>query len=343
MTVVDMTAGQISASVTRSSIRSWAIPAAILVAIEYAFALIIGARIGFRYNIPFGDYAIIGGGIGCAGVTLFALAKFACYAIEREERPVARLIVDFPRCYAFVIGTFLISIEMAVLMWTKIMLPIATPFWAGPVIAEIDHFLFREDPWRLALALFGRLTPAIDCAYMMWILVKFTTLAVLLALPESRRKTQALIAYFLIMAFTAIGQYLLSCGGPVFFGRLGFGDRFAQLPIEPWVKVTTSYLWEDYLRGGGNIGGGISAMPSLHVAIALWFALVVRAYAPRWAYLGFLYYAMILVGSVLLGWHFACDGIVATAITLSAWGLAGRPMQRTGLSLPFTRRTLGAA
>ena len=298
-------------------------PAAAIIAIEYVFALLIRTKAGFRYRIPFDSYAITGAGVALVGITIFIVSKFVSYGMHREPRPARRLLAEFPRCYGFVVGTMLIAAQMAVLTWTKTMLPLTSPFWADPLLADIDHAVFRADPWRIAEALFGWAAPMIDGAYVTWVLVKFVTLATVLAVAKSRKKTQALLAYFLIMACTALGQYLLSSGGPVFYARLGFGDRFGALPIEPWVKVTTSYLWTDYLRAGGDIGTGISAMPSLHVAIALWFALVMRVYLPRAAVLGYLYFALILIGSVLLGWHYAADGIAAIAITLMSWRAAG--------------------
>jgi hypothetical protein len=48
----------------------------------------------------------------------------------------------------------------------------------------------------------------------------------------------------------------------------------------------------------------------------------VRAYAPRFSFVGFTYYALIFVGSVLLGWHFFADGMAATVLTLLAWRIA---------------------
>jgi hypothetical protein len=306
------------------SIKSWALPAAIIIAVEYAFALLIGAKVGFRYRIPFEIYAIIGASIASAGIAAFSLVRFINYAREREQRPGRRLLAELPRCSGFVLGTFLIGVQMAVLTWTKIMLPLAVPFWAGPYLVSLDRAIFGTDPWRIAEGLFGWAADIIDGAYMTWIVLKFTTLAILLAAPESRKKAQALLAYFLIVASTAVGQYVLSSAGPIFYTRLGFGDYYAALPIEPWVRVTSSYLWHDYLRAGGDIGTGISAMPSLHVAIALWIAFVLRTYASRWAFLGFGYYALICIGSVMLGWHYAADGIAATAITLLSWRLAAR-------------------
>ena len=302
--------------------KSWAVPAAIIVAVEYIFALLIGAKVGFHYRIPFATYAIVGATIGAAGVVLFIVMELIGYARRSEEQPTRKLLSDLPKCAPWLVGVFLISVEIGVLTWTKVMLPLANPFWADPFLANLDHAIFRTDPWRVANASFGWAAPLIDRAYVTWAPIKFATLILVLALPESRTKTRALISYVLIVASTAVGQYLLSSGGPIFYARLGFGDRFAVLPVEPWVAATSSYLWTDYVRAGGDIGGGISAMPSLHVAIALWVALVMRAYVPRVAFVGFFYFALILIGSVLLGWHYALDGIAAIAIVVVAWRCA---------------------
>ncbi len=67
-------------------------------------------------------------------------------------------------------------------------------------------------------------------------------------------------------------------------------------------------------------------MPSIHVAIALWIAFVVRSYLPRLKVVAFAWFALILVGSVLLGWHYAVDGVVACVISLLAWMFTGRSM-----------------
>jgi hypothetical protein len=302
--------------------KSWAVPAAIIVAVEYLVALLLALKVGFHYRIPFGVYAITGASIASIGIALFIVVKLISYAMHGEQRPRQKLLSDLPKCAGFVVGTLLVSVQISVLTWTKIMLPIAAPFWADPLLANLDHAIFRTDPWRIAEVLFGWASPLIDMAYVTWAPIKFATLIAVLPLPESRTKTRILVAYFLIMASAALGQYFMSSAGPIFYSQLGLGDRFAALPVEPWVATTASYLWRDYLRAGGDIGGGISAMPSLHVGIALWFALVIRAYLPRLAFIGFVYFGLILVGSILLGWHYAADGFVAIVIVVVAWRVA---------------------
>jgi len=60
-------------------------------------------------------------------------------------------------------------------------------------------------------------------------------------------------------------------------------------------------------------------MPSMHVAIALWIALVWRAYVPKTTLAVFAFFFAIWIGSVMLGWHYAIDGIVSVVIVLVAW------------------------
>jgi PAP2 superfamily len=304
--------------------KSWAIPAAIIVAVEYLFALAIGARVGFRYQIPFATYMILGIAFAGIGAALIIVAKLGLYAVQREESPARRLLSELEYIWSFIIAVLLSALQISVLTWTKVMLPIASPFWADPLLASLDHALFRSDPWRLANLLFGWAAPFIDRAYISWAPVKFGTFLVLAFAPQSMRKSRAFIAYFVMMGAVAIGQYFLSSAGPVFYEQLGLGQRFSQMPIEPWVATARTYLWQDHLKAGGDIGGGISAMPSLHVAAALWIALVWRSYNRAAGAIGFVYFALILVGSVLLGWHYAFDGIAAVSITTVAWFAAAR-------------------
>jgi hypothetical protein len=312
-----------------SSAKSWAYPAAVIVAIEYATALLLGSRIGFNYSIPFVTYFVVGLTIAGSGISLWIVLLLAKYAWQREPHPSRRLLREgTPRFLAFLCAVVLVTLEMAVLMWLKIMLPIASPFWADPLLADVDAFIFGTDPWRLVHEYLGWAGPLLDRMYVTWAPAKFATLLFVFVQREDRRKTRAIVAYFLMVASSAIGQYSLSSGGPVFYERLGFGARFEELHFLPWVIAASNYLWVDYLNAGGNIGGGISAMPSLHVAVALWIALVVRADAPKVQVIGWLYFASIFIGSVYLGWHYAADSIVAVAIALFAWGISGAGARR---------------
>ena len=72
------------------------------------------------------------------------------------------------------------------------------------------------------------------------------------------------------------------------------------------------------------IAGAVAAMPSLHVASTCGFYLVARATHRwlGWAFLVFL--ALMLLGSVHLGWHYAIDGYAGIAGTILLWWGCGR-------------------
>lgn len=97
-------------------------------------------------------------------------------------------------------------------------------------------------------------------------------------------------------------------------------------------------LWQAYAGNGTEIGAGISAMPSLQVATA--FSYVPVGFAVR-RWLGILlagFAALIMIGPVHLGWHYAIDGYVGILCTLAIWFAVGWTLDH-----PAVARLLRAA
>jgi membrane-associated phospholipid phosphatase len=97
-------------------------------------------------------------------------------------------------------------------------------------------------------------------------------------------------------------------------------------------------LWQAYAGSSTDIGAGISAMPSLHVATA--FSYVLLGFDVR-RWLGILFAgfaAFIMIGSVHLGWHYAIDGYVGILCTVLIWFAVGWLLDR-----PAVARLLHAA
>ena len=83
-------------------------------------------------------------------------------------------------------------------------------------------------------------------------------------------------------------------------------------------------MWDllDFARPG--LVAGISAVPSIHVAISVWIFLAARTMAPRAAPYAFLYVVFIWIASVQLGWHYVIDGLLGMLRQCSAWVLGSR-------------------
>ena len=82
-----------------------------------------------------------------------------------------------------------------------------------------------------------------------------------------------------------------------------------------------------FASGRPGFVAGISAMPSLHVAISLWIWLAARSLSPRLAPLALAYFALVWLASVQLGWHYVADGLVG-ALGMGAIWLAAHPLAR---------------
>jgi len=315
------------------TVAAWAVPASIIIAVEYVAALAVGICVGFRYSLPWDAYLISALTVVSLTGAATIVLRLAFYALQGEDHPTRRLIREAPRFHGFAAGVVLVGLQAAVLTWAKVMLPLAIPFWADPMLANLDYALFGEDPWIFAMRLFGWAAPFFDRIYVTWAPAKFGTLIVLLVLPESRAKSRALVAYFILFALIVFGQYAFSSAGPIFYAQFGFGDRFQHLPIEPWVRTARDYLYLDHLKVGGDPGGGISAWPSFHVAGALWTAQVWYSWDRRLGLFGLGWFVLILIGSVLLGWHYAVDGIAGILMAVSAWAVAPAIVDRKIASL----------
>src|SRR3546814_19240972 len=82
-------------------------------------------------------------------------------------------------------------------------------------------------------------------------------------------------------------------------------------------------------------------MPSVHNGLAALFAI---AAFRLWRPLGWVvaaYAALIWVGSIHLGWHYAIDGMVSIAMTFAIWHVTGRIADRLERPIRSDERCVG--
>jgi hypothetical protein len=83
-------------------------------------------------------------------------------------------------------------------------------------------------------------------------------------------------------------------------------------------------LWSGYSSGAMHLIAGIAAMPSVHVALPVLYALAGWKLDRRLGILFGAYALLIFLGSVHLGWHYAVDGYVTFLIVPIVWWLCGK-------------------
>jgi len=212
----------------------------------------------------------------------------------------------------------LAGLNMIAFMWVKPVLNYLVAFWADPYLAAADRQIFRTDPWHLLASL--NVTPLAYFYHRGWFALMIIVLLRVLMSPPSPQKSAILLTYFLLWSlFGPLLHCLIPAAGPVFYARLGYGDAFSGLAMEPETRRLADYLWRIYSDQAFGAGAGISAMPSLHIATTGWMVIATKQFAPRWILPMSAAGALIFLLSVSLGWHYAVDGIAGVVGAYAIW------------------------
>lgn len=203
--------------------------------------------------------------------------------------------------------------------------------------ARLDRILhFGVDPWRILQPVLGYpvITWLINIIYNLWLLALFIALYwQMFSLRDQKIRMQ--FFYTFVLAWAINGTFLailFSSVGPCFLERLTGSDYYQPLmdylhhanqSLELFAITTQDSVWESVKNHQSMIGGGISAMPSIHVTTALLFLLTARKLRLGIWPLFAVFFAVILVGSVHLAWHYASDGYLAIITTVIIWSFAG--------------------
>lgn len=217
-----------------------------------------------------------------------------------------------------------VGLAIALHGWAKSMIPHVTGgYWADPMLTRLDAAIFGQDPWRLFRS--DLLAPLYSTFYVCWFPITFGTMGIVAF--SAKDHSRLILAYLLTLILGGtIGQYVLPSAGPIFYERLGFGLRFQELVAtnDPVFNGFAAYLWRFYESGSADLGTGISAMPSMHISLAVWTVLAARTIWRPLAFPMAIYAALLWAASIASGWHYATDGLVGAAVALVCYALAGR-------------------
>ncbi len=228
-----------------------------------------------------------------------------------------------------IVGAMLVGLGTSLFLPLKYAIPGQVQFWMDMPLAATERALFTADPWLLIDQLLGWAAVPIDRLYALWFPVQSVVLFTVILQPASAAKSRVLIAYSLAwFLLGVVAAVVLSSAGPIFYDRAFGGNAFAPLHETlrargAWVVLAASdAMWLSLATGRPGIVAGISAVPSIHVAVSLWMFLTARTLMPRVAPFAAAYLALIWLGSVQLGWHYVSDGLVGAVGMLAIWALA---------------------
>jgi hypothetical protein len=216
-----------------------------------------------------------------------------------------------------------------------------TSYHWDPAFMEWDRMIhFGVYPHELIMPFIERwnLAGFFNFAYLIWFVAMFGCNGYALFCDKNRvRRSQYLWTH--IISWMVIGVILatvFASVGPVYLHHFypdlanpyegllaylrGVHDSGVQLNVVRMSPVLLELVENDRVVDLN----GISAMPSMHVAIAWLLVLYMFAVNRIMGWLAVLFFILIQIGSVCLAWHYAIDGYAAAILVTLIWWLTGR-------------------
>lgn len=284
--------------------------------------------------------------IGASRILLFAGTR---------RRLAWRTLVSPRRVSRGVAGTLLMLVLLLLFeaMYTSVKTTFSSAhFPFDRLVADFDkalHFGHAPAYW-LAFMRADWLLRLIETNYdVVWFPLWLWTLYWFCVTPRGAALRVRFVLTFML-AWAIVGNVFASVlltAGPALYGHsTGDDTRFAKLAqflqsTPNSTAATQNYLWALHQAGSGGLGSGISAFPSMHVAVTTVCALFLSEFDRRLCIPAWTNLAIICVSSVYLGWHYAVDGYAAITMTVAIyWAVRAAPQL---LKVRFRwRRSAGA-
>ena len=223
-------------------------------------------------------------------------------------------------------------------------IPFVNTFAWDKTFADLDRIIhFGHHPFELLSWVLPTpfATFIIANVYISWFIVMLGCWVGFGAfLRDDALRVRFLLAFMLtwLLGSGVLGT-IFSSVGPCFYDRL-LGDPGPYQSLMSSLSAANTRwqisaigiqeaLWQSYVIGEGKVGG-ISAMPSMHVASAVLFALAGMRVNRSLGWLLWAYALVIFLGSIHLAWHYAVDGYAGVGLALLFWLVAGHVVTWSG-------------
>ncbi|MGR5318764.1 phosphatase PAP2 family protein [Vibrio sp. DNB22_19_1] len=310
---------------------------------------------GYKNKVSFFAYANALPIIIWLTVVLLATIYFFILIKNKEPRPLLCYWYQIKRVFNYrakIISAFMLltalSLFISSFSTAKSMIPLVNPFKYDALFHDIDAWIFGgQAPWTIVHRVLDSpfLTMIINYCYNIWFLLQWGILCYFILASRSKQRSCYLVSWILCwLLLGMIAATILSSAGPAFLSRLDSNihdyDELMNLLHQQhdWLIAngyhglfaldTQDELWDSYANGKEMLGGGISAMPSMHVSMSVLMALGMNSVNRTLGLVFGLYGGVILVGSVALGWHYFSDGLVSIVLTVLIWKMSLMITQR---------------
>ena len=231
---------------------------------------------------------------------------------------------------SFWIGLVRIAVAMSLLgtahLLFKLYLPLLNPSNFDPALAVLDRVLgWGALPVERLAFLPGApaVLGAFDFIYsnLYYFLVWGGVLVFFVGL-EGDLRLRFFDGFALLWQAGLLLYFLFPAWGPVFVLPATFEPLLAHMPAT--VRTQTVLFKETLAVTLGQLDFpvrffGLAAFPSLHMAVMTFYALWARSVGRVWVWWNAVFAGLILIGSVLTGYHYLVDGLGGAALAWGVW------------------------
>jgi hypothetical protein len=224
----------------------------------------------------------------------------------------------------------------------ELVLPMRGFLW-DRTFAHVGRAIFGQSPWTITHVYFGTVagTRILDAAYRSLLPLMFG-----LPLISGAMIIDARLRFRILFTWTAswiligtLAAWVFASAGPCFYNsfvaydpdyanlqsRLAEIGRQASAQGHPIASLQyESGLMLTYRTHSFAPGGGISAMPSMHVAMMTLVALVAWQFNRLLGVAAWFLVLAVWIATIHFGWHYFVDGPVGAAMMIALWILAKR-------------------
>lgn len=309
---------------------------ALIVLATYALAVALS-----RGHLEWGDivldYAKGFSLVALVGITVLVM-WCQLLAIREKRRLVDKCREYFsdPLLWArLAIPTLMAPVFLASFTVLKSLIGMRLGFGWDATFANLDSAIFGTDPWRLTHAVFGPwATRYLQFWHVVWGGIMAFSMVLVPLLTPRVQGARFLLAMFLVWLVTGLLlAAVFSSAGPCFAYKFhpDLAARFEPLRVSlrqmlagnGAILMTQAYLAEYWNAPIATQGGGISAFPSVHVAVAVLYVLAAWRYLPL-RIVAIAFAITIWIGSIHTGYHYAVDGLATLIIVPVCWVVSGR-------------------
>jgi len=311
-------------------LRSWKLfPHEIVAVVFVAFGIVILERLPVTYPREGLVLAAYLPALGFAVSTTLLLALREAWRRWRGR----------PRTYPFAIEAILLLRAAAVLLpvlsvhfLLKSFIWLVNPRTWDAFLWDADRFVHLGlSPSILLTGAFtsGAFLRFLDVVYSnFYFLLIVVSVPVLLVLPDLNRRMGFLAAYTFMWIAGSLIYLAFPSWGPVFVVSDVFAESLRHMPATVRVQQVLfgeiSSLVNDPLALRYVRFGCVAAFPSLHLAVVTVFTAASRRLSRRWFLANVVIVFLMLIGSVVTGYHYLVDGWAGIVLGLGAFRAGSR-------------------